>query len=408
MKNEKGFTLVEVIISIVLVSIILVSMLTTLVKLKEVYSDVHENSDALVYSSSIARIINNDVMNNNGIRYVTCDTYGKSCNIILGNDRRRVLEIDTKSESEYEEEKDANLELERTNYVTTLKYTDVTDGANDIVYIRTLESNIYTTNKCNGEGKENNRCKNQGTKDFQYQTSDGYNFYRMISDQYSYTDNNSNLTDVVTNIKIYIYDGINEGNLDYAANVYASGRYDDAVYKGKRFRLELDDKGSDERGTPAIDEIFGVNFFEANTNNVITSITIPKKNQMMFEGYYYQPQPSSPEVAIIDSEGNIVIRSNFFLTDELIDYSRGGGNIKAHWARCFNGYDYDSLTGVCKQKEYTVKLDPTPTDGGSTPLSSRGTEYVNTKYKVSLPNITIPTRPGYKFKGYYTSDGSRQ
>ena len=41
MKTKRGFTLVEVIVSIVLVSIILVSMLTTLVKLKELYNEIH-------------------------------------------------------------------------------------------------------------------------------------------------------------------------------------------------------------------------------------------------------------------------------------------------------------------------------------------------------------------------------
>ena len=38
--NKKGFTLIELIVSIVLVTVILVSLLATLVKLKQTYEDV--------------------------------------------------------------------------------------------------------------------------------------------------------------------------------------------------------------------------------------------------------------------------------------------------------------------------------------------------------------------------------
>lgn len=41
--NKKGFTLIEVIVSIVLVSVVLVSLMATLIKLRETYSVIHEN-----------------------------------------------------------------------------------------------------------------------------------------------------------------------------------------------------------------------------------------------------------------------------------------------------------------------------------------------------------------------------
>ena len=59
--NKKGFTLIEVIVSIVLVSVVLVSMMATLLRLRDTYSIIHDNSDVIVYSSSIARVINNDL-----------------------------------------------------------------------------------------------------------------------------------------------------------------------------------------------------------------------------------------------------------------------------------------------------------------------------------------------------------
>ena len=46
--NKNGFTLVELIVSIVLVSIVLVSMTGTLVKLKETYNVVNEDADARI------------------------------------------------------------------------------------------------------------------------------------------------------------------------------------------------------------------------------------------------------------------------------------------------------------------------------------------------------------------------
>ena len=60
MNSKKGFTLIELIISIVLVSIVMISLLSSLIQLRKTYNTIHENSDILVYSSSIARVINND------------------------------------------------------------------------------------------------------------------------------------------------------------------------------------------------------------------------------------------------------------------------------------------------------------------------------------------------------------
>ena len=55
--NKKGFTLFEVIISVILVSVLLTSMLATLVKIRQAYSIVYENTDALIYSSTISILL---------------------------------------------------------------------------------------------------------------------------------------------------------------------------------------------------------------------------------------------------------------------------------------------------------------------------------------------------------------
>lgn len=91
--DKKGFTLFEVIVSVVLISIILTSMLATLVRLKDSYEIVYENTDALIYSSSIARIMNNDFEKNGGIRYIDCNYDGNICDITLNNNQKRTIEI---------------------------------------------------------------------------------------------------------------------------------------------------------------------------------------------------------------------------------------------------------------------------------------------------------------------------
>ena len=382
MKTKRGFTLVEVIVSIVLVSIILVSMLTTLVKLKELYNEIHENSDALVYSSSIARIINNDIMNNNGIRYATCNSEGNLCEIILGNDNRRRIEIDTKTD--VVTEPDGRGTLRSLNSVSTLRYIDTTDTSDEnMIYLRTLEANIYTSYDANGVMK--------------YTTSDGFNFNRMVLDQYE-KDTIDGKKDVVTSIKINIYDGIDETDQNFSAMVYGSGRYDDSGYRGREFRIELDDNGSDTyRGTDAMDEVFGVGYFAAdsahNLDEKIYSISVPKRDGWMFAGYYHNNGSINP-VAIVDSEGNIVSSSTHFLGDEII--TNGVGRVQAVWELCVGGYEYNRDTGECKQKTYTVVLDKSGGTGGPNSITA--------KYRVILPTIEVPTRAGYIFNGYFTGN----
>ena len=43
--KKRGFTLLEVIVSIVLVSVVMISLLASLIQLNETYNIIHENSD---------------------------------------------------------------------------------------------------------------------------------------------------------------------------------------------------------------------------------------------------------------------------------------------------------------------------------------------------------------------------
>lgn len=95
--NKKGFTLLEVVVSVVLVSLVLTAMLAALVKLKTTYSTSNENTDALVFASSLTRIINNDFEQNGGIRHIECktETDENICDIILNNNQKRRISVYT-------------------------------------------------------------------------------------------------------------------------------------------------------------------------------------------------------------------------------------------------------------------------------------------------------------------------
>ena len=364
--NKKGFTLIEVIVSIVLVSVVLVSMMATLLRLRDTYSIIHDNSDVIVYSSSIARVINNDLNNNNGIRYATCSNNGKECDLILGNDDRRKLEI-IKEETYIGEEKD----VEHTKIKTTLKYTNTTVD-NELLYIRTLELDKY-----------------QNTKT-RVITTNGYIFYDMYANQYDYDSDSGKIqADVITRLDIRLYDGYNVDDERYNIILYASGRYDYSSIVGKTYLITLDSADADIDGTQGLDEVFGVGFFEAETNhtkvNMISEIRKPKKGTLAFAGFYLvNPNDTLGEV-IIDSTGNIAVSSRKFKTDSLL---------RAKWEECVGGYEIK--TDECVPRRFQVILDQ---DQGR-----NGTSKYQATYMSRVPDIVKSKRTGYTFAGYYNKN----
>ena len=124
--NKKGFTLIELIVSITLVSIILVSLLATLVKLKQTYEVIDEDSDIRIFSASISRHINNDIINNKGISKASCNEEGNTCDIKLRNGEERQIKIYTLSLNGTKAVKDSDgniLRYERTD-TSTVSYYD--------------------------------------------------------------------------------------------------------------------------------------------------------------------------------------------------------------------------------------------------------------------------------------------
>ena len=132
--KKKGFTLIELIISITLVGVILISMIGTLVRLKQSYNIINEDIEARTYSAVISKVINEHFMKNNGVKSATCtDT---ACNITLGNNKQMLLELlTTEKQYEYVDDYNGNHTGQRSLQMTTLRYSSV-DG--DYSYLKTI------------------------------------------------------------------------------------------------------------------------------------------------------------------------------------------------------------------------------------------------------------------------------
>ena len=207
--NKNGFTLVELIVSIVLVSIVLVSMTGTLVKLKETYNVVNEDADARIYGATISKIINDDFLKNNGIRDISCsnDEDMSSCEIVLGTNQKRTLEIlrntiPNDSETIYENGKNVGT---KTYEKTTLRYSDSTTGAVKTLLIKTIELIV----------KSNNEVDNNLVNTY------GYKFTDLSVKTYKYENiDDYDKTDEITHIIIGLSDE------KYNIDLYSSGTYE--------------------------------------------------------------------------------------------------------------------------------------------------------------------------------------
>ena len=403
--NKKGFTLVEVIVSVVLVSVIMVSMLAALVKLRDTYKVIHDNSDVIVYTSSIARVINNDLMKNNGIRYANCNLEGTDCELILGNDSRRRLEILEEGNGvDLGEEYYSEKKIKHEKIISTLRYTDITKKKEDeegtLLYIRTLTMDRYT--KQTADNKDTNTV-----------TTEGYNFYDISvpepKEYYGDATEEGKYVDTISTVYIRIWDGKSLESTKYDISLYSSGRYDESGLIGKTYRIQLNTDGAYSPGTLELDEVFGVAYFDSEKNhssiNIKKKITIPKKkdgegNQLAFLGYFYYKASDTVGTQVIDSTGKIVSSSRLFKNDIELSDGTDYERVVALWGVCDNGYKVNNK-GECVPEEYLVTLVK---GCGIFDPDNETTEY-NAKYNSLVPSIAkLPSCTGHQFQGYY-SDG---
>ena len=187
--KKKGFTLIELILSLVLVGIILITMIGTLLRLRETYSIVNDNIEIRTYQSLVSKVLNDHFIKNGGITSVTCESKVK-CNIVLGNASEMTLEIAKFTEDLSENSISDNTEI--TREVTTLKYY-----GNGYSYLKTIKMKKYVNDET--------------------ETTSGYNFTEIDVNSYNYDNaSNSNLYDLFTNITI------KTNNPKYNVELYSS------------------------------------------------------------------------------------------------------------------------------------------------------------------------------------------
>lgn len=149
--KRNAFTLIELMVSIVLVTIVLASMSVALIKLKDTYNKTNDKTDIDLVTSSITRIISNDIINNGNVTNIV-KLDDKSLEITLDNIKKRIIRIenldDYKTECLYNNNVDESTSgaSDNSNSLgtkridkSTLKYIDSTGGTEKILYIKTID-----------------------------------------------------------------------------------------------------------------------------------------------------------------------------------------------------------------------------------------------------------------------------
>lgn len=343
--NKKGFTLIELIVSIVLVSVILTSMLATLVKLRDSYSVVYENTDALIFSSTISRVLNNDLNTNGGIRYMSCDVEGTKCDILLANNKRRKLEIINVEAGKRQEEgyyceikyRPGEDKCRIKKLTTTLKYYDTTISENPVsptdklIYMKTLSLEKNTSVINNQEQRTHTTGYIFGKLSYNTYTYDSVNKFLDNSNSNPYKNR-------ISSINIQIYDGIDLNDASYDVALYSTSTYPPGVVSGDKILISFDNMvNSYDLGTVESyhDELvirYGIDFNVYNRDSdgnikvnleETKKIIVPKASNTLykFAGYYEGSIDASGNITldeekkIIDENGNILVNNTYFIED---------------------------------------------------------------------------------------------
>lgn len=125
MKNKKGFTLVEVAISVSLLSFVMVFLLRFVSEIRKDEDTISLNTEMLLNKAIISKTINESV-NNTGISSLTCSNI--KCTIILKDNKTKTIEItDDGTKLTYKNVTDDEIELTRklpNEYVYNIRKTE--------------------------------------------------------------------------------------------------------------------------------------------------------------------------------------------------------------------------------------------------------------------------------------------
>ncbi len=255
--KRKGFTLVELIVSIVLVGIVLASMIGTLLSLKNTYNVINEDMETRTYSALVSKVINEHIMKNNGIKDYDCA--GNKCVMTLGtldkngHNKKMTLEIVTatlKSNvmKDNKNNSDVGSLMEKT---TTIKYY-----GEDYSYYKTL--------------KYYDRHYAEGNKDI----ITGYKFENIKGTAYLYDKPDTELKDYLVNITIEM------NNPKYNIEVYSTSEVKNADVGNLRlYKLTYNSNG----GSTCPD-----NPKVALDRKPWGELCVPTKPQSGFKGWFIQ------------------------------------------------------------------------------------------------------------------------
>ena len=157
-----------------------------------------------------------------------------------------------------------------------------------------------------------------------------------------------------------------------------------AVYNVNTYTITLDKNG----GTGGVDkfyEVYGSKFYtDTSTKTAVTSITVPTRTGYTFNGYYSSENSNDGTgTPLVDATGRILPVNTYWTAN---------ATIYAKWT----------------PKTYTITLDKNGGTGGVDKFYEvYGSKfYTDTSTKTAITSITVPTRTGYTFNGYYSSETS--
>ncbi|MDO5328631.1 MAG: InlB B-repeat-containing protein [Coriobacteriia bacterium] len=179
-----------------------------------------------------------------------------------------------------------------------------------------------------------------------------------------------------------------EGNkTDQISETYFTS---DTVLKAKWtdvYTITLDNQKADDPGTELFYEKYDVGFFQdEECTTKFDKIVLPVKTGYDFEGYF--ENKGSEDKLIIGTDGKLVsgIDAKYFTS-------------------------HTTLVAKWTPKVFKITLDDSPGEGGSEQFYEKFEDgfYSDEKCEDEIINpLKIPTREGYDFCGYYTSDGNAQ
>lgn len=302
--NKKGFTLIEVIVSVVLVSIVMVSLTATLVEIKKKSGTVASNTDAVIYSGIMARVLNSDVASHNGIKFIECEPNGSKCGLVLGDNEKRTIQIidddrtiasckvkknnstgifylvnnsgnedgscrgvidieQVKKSNDYNPAFNTNKCIVKSNclgakYIATngdakcecfkekitssIVYKDITSGTDTVITNEDSNKVVYAKTLSYVRTIEEN-ATDTNVKNV---TTDGYGFSRLYYRQDSFKNKEASSTSVLSNLTIGIYDGIDKNDATHNVVLYSGSTIKSGVDAsvGDKYDITLNTQGN--------------------------------------------------------------------------------------------------------------------------------------------------------------------